>query len=255
MVCEQHALGQAQYASHAAAFFTTRRPGQQNPCPALRHRRAHAADRSRSSRLACYGSLGRDSASTSAAAAAASSLALWLLSELPVLAETTDFSKGGFAKESYYVTLGLFLISLPGAAHSPARYTEFTNRRSGAEFFRRNSSSRDRCKWVVADVHLHVGPQASGRRSSVRQRQRGCARHSRWRAPRRRRRCPWMSVRGRSLNTSSGTTMRWWRAAIPSASPAPMLPAVGRPLRSSSTSSVVREAFAAGTTVTSLISA
>ena len=27
----------------------------------------------------------------------------------------TDFSKGGFAKESYYVTLGLFLLSLPGA--------------------------------------------------------------------------------------------------------------------------------------------
>ena len=43
-------------------------------------------------------------------------MALWLLSELPALAETTDFSKGGFAKESYYVTLGLFLISLPGAA-------------------------------------------------------------------------------------------------------------------------------------------
>jgi hypothetical protein len=43
-------------------------------------------------------------------------LTLWLLSELPALADTTDFSKGGFAKESYYVTLGLFLISLPGAS-------------------------------------------------------------------------------------------------------------------------------------------
>ena len=29
-------------------------------------------------------------------------------------ATTTDFSKGSFAKESYYVTLGLFLLSLPG---------------------------------------------------------------------------------------------------------------------------------------------
>lgn len=49
-------------------------------------------------------------------AASASTFGLWLLSELPGLAaETTDFSKGGFAKESYYVTLGLFLISLPGA--------------------------------------------------------------------------------------------------------------------------------------------
>jgi hypothetical protein len=29
-------------------------------------------------------------------------------------AGAADFSKGGFAKESYYVTLGLFLLSLPG---------------------------------------------------------------------------------------------------------------------------------------------
>lgn len=42
-------------------------------------------------------------------------LALWLLSEFPAqAADTADFSKGGFAKESYYVTLGLFLLSLPG---------------------------------------------------------------------------------------------------------------------------------------------
>ena len=44
-----------------------------------------------------------------------SGLTLWLLSELPALAEQKDFSQGGgFAKESYYVTLGLFLLSLPG---------------------------------------------------------------------------------------------------------------------------------------------
>ncbi|CAL5229519.1 g12859 [Coccomyxa viridis] len=44
-----------------------------------------------------------------------SSFTLWLLSELPALAEKKDFSQGGgFAKESYYVTLGLFLLSLPG---------------------------------------------------------------------------------------------------------------------------------------------
>jgi hypothetical protein len=42
--------------------------------------------------------------------------AFWLLSQLPAGAaeDAVDFSKGGFAKESYYVTLGLFLISLPG---------------------------------------------------------------------------------------------------------------------------------------------
>ena len=48
-------------------------------------------------------------------ASTSSAVGLWLLSTLPALAdETVDFSKGGFAKESYYVTLGLFLLSLPG---------------------------------------------------------------------------------------------------------------------------------------------
>ena len=41
--------------------------------------------------------------------------ALWFLSEAAVRADQgADFSQGGFAKESYYVTLGLFLLSLPG---------------------------------------------------------------------------------------------------------------------------------------------
>ena len=53
-----------------------------------------------------------------AAASIPGSFALWLISELPALAEQTDFSKGGFAKESYYVTLGLFLLSLPGVLPS-----------------------------------------------------------------------------------------------------------------------------------------
>ena len=53
-----------------------------------------------------------------AAASISGSFALWLISELPALAEQTDFSKGGFAKESYYVTLGLFLLSLPGVLSS-----------------------------------------------------------------------------------------------------------------------------------------
>lgn len=62
----------------------------------------------------CSGRDAQNAGRIPVSAAAASSLTLWLLSELPALAETTDFSKGGFAKESYYVTLGLFLISLPG---------------------------------------------------------------------------------------------------------------------------------------------
>ena len=42
--------------------------------------------------------------------------ALWLLSEAAARADqSADFSQGGFAKESYYVTLGLFLLSLPGS--------------------------------------------------------------------------------------------------------------------------------------------
>ena len=46
----------------------------------------------------------------------ASTAALWLISGLPAYAEGTDFSQGSFSKESYYVTLGLFLLSLPGMA-------------------------------------------------------------------------------------------------------------------------------------------
>ena len=46
--------------------------------------------------------------------AALSSTAMWLLSQLPAQAEGTDFSQGSFSKESYYVTLGLFLLSVPG---------------------------------------------------------------------------------------------------------------------------------------------
>ena len=45
---------------------------------------------------------------------ALSSTAVWLLSQLPAQAEGTDFSQGSFSKESYYVTLGLFLLSIPG---------------------------------------------------------------------------------------------------------------------------------------------
>jgi hypothetical protein len=45
-----------------------------------------------------------------------SAAGLWLLTELPAFAEetATDFSQGSFSASSYYVTLGLFLLSLPG---------------------------------------------------------------------------------------------------------------------------------------------
>lgn len=44
------------------------------------------------------------------------STAIWLLSQLPANAaeSAVDFSKGSFSTQSYVVTLGLFLISLPG---------------------------------------------------------------------------------------------------------------------------------------------
>ena len=47
---------------------------------------------------------------------ATTSTVFWLLSQLPASAvdSTTDFSKGSFSTESYVVTLGLFLLSLPG---------------------------------------------------------------------------------------------------------------------------------------------
>ena len=48
----------------------------------------------------------------------ATSTIMWLLSQLPAQAEGTDFSQGSFSKESYYVTLGLFLLSVPGKSYA-----------------------------------------------------------------------------------------------------------------------------------------
>ena len=50
-----------------------------------------------------------------------SAAGMWLLTELPAFSEeaVTDFSQGSFSASSYYVTLGLFLLSLPGAPISP----------------------------------------------------------------------------------------------------------------------------------------
>ncbi len=49
-----------------------------------------------------------------------SAAGLWLLGELPALAET-DFSQGSFSAGSYYVSLGLFLVTLPGTNSPPLR--------------------------------------------------------------------------------------------------------------------------------------
>lgn len=71
------------------------------------------AESNATSRIRC--SAQRRSSEKMVTAGLSSGLTLWLLSELPALAEQKDFSQGGgFAKESYYVTLGLFLLSLPG---------------------------------------------------------------------------------------------------------------------------------------------
>jgi len=47
-----------------------------------------------------------------------SAAGLWLLGEMPALAET-DFSQGSFSAGSYYVSLGLFLVTLPGTTPLP----------------------------------------------------------------------------------------------------------------------------------------
>lgn len=53
---------------------------------------------------------------TPALPSAAAGLALWLLTEQPAFAQqaATDFSKGSYRIESYWASLGLFLISVPG---------------------------------------------------------------------------------------------------------------------------------------------
>ena len=96
-------LGGKPLIKSGVSLVTAQRCRRQSNCCALSTERHHRSPESR------------------AAASISGSCTLWLISELPALAEQTDFSKGGFAKESYYVTLGLFLLSLPGAAfkHCP----------------------------------------------------------------------------------------------------------------------------------------
>ena len=67
-------------------------------------------------RESCRCRAGKAGSVSSPADVAAASTTVWLLSQLPVHAaeQTVDFSKGSFSTESYVVTLGLFLISLPG---------------------------------------------------------------------------------------------------------------------------------------------
>ena len=66
-----------------------------------------------SRQLCCKASHQKQSASDLSPVMATGTV-MWLLSQLPAQAEGTDFSKGSFSKESYYVTLGLFLLSVPG---------------------------------------------------------------------------------------------------------------------------------------------
>ena len=69
-----------------------------------------------SRQLSCLASKEKHTHAKAAINTAEISTALWLLSQLPAdAAETSvDFSKGSFSTQSYVVTLGLFLISLPG---------------------------------------------------------------------------------------------------------------------------------------------
>ena len=70
----------------------------------------------RKQRESCRCRAGKAGGVVSPADVAAASTTVWLLSQLPAHAaeQVVDFSKGSFSTESYVVTLGLFLISLPG---------------------------------------------------------------------------------------------------------------------------------------------
>ena len=119
---------------------------------------------------------------------------MWLLSQLPAQAEGTDFSQGSFSKESYYVTLGLFLLSVPGKDY--AKQQLFF-----AAVVQSPQATRDNIvNWLLV-------PQASGRRLSVLLRLRGCARHLRRKDPSRKVPCRWISVQGKYLLTSRNTIM------------------------------------------------
>ena len=107
----------------------------------------------------CYFRAGPPSIQRSCQASASGRLAsglplagtLWFLSEAAALADQgSDFSQGGFAKESYYVTLGLFLLSLPGSFAIVLRHTFWLFQ---AGLLRRHVVNKDPvpCRPMVAD--------------------------------------------------------------------------------------------------------
>ena len=88
---------------------------------------------------------------------------LWLLGEMPAMAET-DFSQGSFSAGSYYVSLGLFLVTLPGV--SPLPSAEHAGNRSplpGSAMY------PNTCAWKLQNSDYSVtlqgfGPSSSGLR-------------------------------------------------------------------------------------------
>ena len=87
-------------------YFTTRRPALRpgRRCPVAAH-----ADGQRES---C------EQRKSSSQWLVSSAAGLWLLGEMPAFADT-DFSQGSFSAGSYYVSLGLFLVTLPGMDRGP----------------------------------------------------------------------------------------------------------------------------------------
>ena len=132
-----------------------------------------------------------------------SSTAVWMLSQLPAQAEGTDFSQGSFSKESYYVTLGLFVLSVPGTPTVTSWYWTCCLPRVQAAPSKSALSSMCWCGKRVCDMTL----QAFGHRSSVPPKPNEYARLLKPKVQRRKAHCLWTSAPVKSLHTSRSITM------------------------------------------------
>lgn len=99
---------------HTTAPLLARQTPPDHPFAQAAGSSKRSLHRSRRAQAACCKATIEETVRQKATPICVSSTAIWALSQLPAQAEGTDFSQGSFSKESYYVTLGLFVLSVPG---------------------------------------------------------------------------------------------------------------------------------------------
>lgn len=108
---------QSSYLHTSSPFFTSQRAPTARVAKLVRQQ-TQTLDTVKHSRHICCKANHQKQSAADLSPVIATSTVMWFLSQLPAQAEGTDFSQGSFSKESYYVTLGLFLLSVPGKSYA-----------------------------------------------------------------------------------------------------------------------------------------